>query len=240
MPADAASCPLRCQNPQHPLSILRRPLLVETACPHRRWRAFPNVAPWEARGLLVWAPAPAGSDPGTLPHLPQRMECGDLEDFLAIARASEGMTTFFNSLHGGASANHLHFQSVACERPLAVEIAARRAHGRYTLLANYPAGGVVFPLDAAAETLWAPLERIQAAGYPFNLIALPAGIFLFVRSPEQEILAEFPGRAFGAINFAGVFITSDAAERARVNEETIAAAYSRMTVGGELLLELLG
>ena len=237
-PAPSA-CPFRCQQPHDPLSILLRPSLLELACPHLRWRAFPNVAPWEPRGLLVWLPCAAETAAASLPHLPQCLAYPHLEDFLALARAGEGLATFFNSLHGGASAHHLHLQSVDCARRLAVESAARVTKGGYTFLANYPATGLVFPLDISAAALWQPIARAQAAGYPFNLIALSTGIYLFVRDPQREILEEFPGRAFGAINFAGVFITSDPEERQRVTDAAIAAAYSRLTLSDELLEKLL-
>ena len=240
IPADAAACPFGCQKPEHPLSIVNRPPLVEIPCPNHRWRAFPNVAPWEARGLLVWLPCPADGSAGILPHITQHLGYPDLEDFLTIARSSDGLATFFNSLHGGASANHLHFQGVYCDRRLAVESAPTIVDGRRTLLSCYPASGLVYPRDVPAAVLWEAVGRIQEAGYPFNLIALATGVFLFVRNPQHEILEAFPGRAFGAINLAGLFITSNAEERNRVTDETIASAYARLTVGGGLLLDLLG
>ncbi len=239
IPPEASACPLACQNPENPLSILHRPSLAEIPCPNRQWRAYPNVAPWEARGILIWLPCPPDGAPGTLPHEPQALERAGVEDFLAIAQSASGLATFFNSLHGGASANHLHFQGVACDRKLACEYAARRDAGRYTLLADYPAAGVVFPLDVAGGSVWEAVDRIQTAGYPFNLIALSSGIYLFVRNPATEILDQFPGRAFGAINFAGLFITSDPVERAKVNDKSIAAAYAKLTVSAEKLHGLL-
>ncbi len=238
--AESAACPLACQAPENPLSILRRSVLAEIPCPNRHWRAYPNVAPWEARGIMIWLPCPDDGTARTLPHVPQVLTDADLEDFLAIARSAGGMATFFNSLHGGASANHLHFQGVYCDRELAAESAERTTLGPYTLLANYPASGLVFPLEVTAAKLWETVARIQAAGYPFNLIALSTAVFLFVRNPQHEILEEFPGRAFGAINLAGLFITSDPEEREYVNDETIASAYAKLTIGGRLLAGLLG
>jgi hypothetical protein len=239
IPADAVSCPLACQDPGNPLSILRRAALVEMPCPSRHWRAYPNVAPWEARGILIWLPCPADAAASSLPHLPQVLGCPELEDFMAIARSASGIATFFNSLHGGASANHLHFQSVYRDHPMAAESAQTVSNGRYTFLANYPASGLVFPLDVPPATLWQPIRMIQEAGYPFNLIALSSALFLFVRDPRNEILDEFPGRAFGAINLAGLFITSNAEECKRISDRTIASAFGRLTVGGEELDALL-
>ena len=239
IPAEASACPLGCQDPDNPLSILRRPALVEIPCPNRQWRAYPNVAPWEARGILIWVPCPADGTVRTLPHVEQVLGPADLEDFLSIAGCGDGMATFFNSLHGGASANHLHFQGVYCDRMLAAEWADREERGRWTLLKNYPASGVVFPRNVPAGLLWEPIARIVGAGYAFNLIALSTGVFLFVRNPRHEILEDFPGRAFGAINLAGLFITSDPEERKRVTDETIASAYGRLTIGGDVLMGLL-
>jgi len=237
---EAAACPFGCQDADNPLSIRNRPSLAEVACPGLRWRAYPNVAPWEARGLLVWLPCQPDLDGGELPHLPQALEQSHLEDFLTVARSAEGMATFFNSLHGGASANHLHFQSVYCDRLLAAESADRAVRGSYTFLCNYPASGLVFPRDVPAQALWNPIEKIQSARYPLNLIGLSSGVYLFVRHPEHEILEEFPGRAFGAINLAGLFITSDAEERKRVTEQAIALAYGRLTIDRESLADLIG
>ena len=237
--AESGACPLACQDPDHPLSLLRRPALVQISCPHQPWRAYPNVAPWEARGLMIWVPCPPDAASRALPHVPQVLRYPDLEDFLAIVQAGAGMATFFNSLHGGASANHLHFQGVACDGRMAVEEADRVPEGRYTILAGYPASGVVFPLKAAAADLWGPIERFQEAGYPFNLIALARGIYLFARDPRHEVLEEFPGRAFGAINLAGLFITSDPEERKNVSDQTIAAAYTRLTLETKQLVALL-
>jgi hypothetical protein len=239
IPFDAATCPLACQNPDNPLSILRRPALAEIPCDNRHWRAYPNVAPWEARGILIWLPCPADGTLRTLPHLPQVRDQAGLEDFLAIARASSGIATFFNSLHGGASANHLHFQAVYCERRLAVESAHQESIDGWELLENYPAAGLAFALDSPSARVWEAIAKVQAAGYPFNLIALSTGVFLFVREPRNEILDEFPGRAFGAINFAGLFITSDPEERKHVNDQTIAAAYAKLTLDRTTLMEAL-
>ncbi len=233
------ACPLACQDPDNPLSILRRASLAEIPCPNGPWRAYPNVAPWEARGLAIWIPGPADPAVRTLPHTPQVLRQDSLEDFVAIARAAGGMTTFFNSLHGGASANHLHFQAVYYDQPLAVESANRRLQGRYTVLDGYPASGLFFPADVPPEELWKAVAALQAEEYPFNLIALASGIYLFARDPRHEVLEDFPGRAFGAINLAGLFITSDPEERQRVSDATIASAYRRLTMDTGALLELL-
>jgi hypothetical protein len=198
------------------------------------------VAPWEARGLCIWLPWRPGDSASPLPHQSQVLSPDALEDFLVIGAASDRTTTFFNSLHGGSSANHLHLQGVYCDRRLAVESAPKEAWGRWSFLGNYPATGVAFPVDAEPANVWHAIERVQSAGFPFNLIFLASGVFLFVRNPKNEVLEEFPGRAFGAINLAGVFITSDPEERKRVTEETIASAYRKLTVSNEELLEILG
>lgn len=237
LPEDAASCAFRCQDADSAHSMIRRDSLLQVTLAHFAWRALPNLAPWEHRGLLVWVPWVSGTGP--LPHIPQRMTFEALDDFLEIARASEGFSTFFNSLHGGASANHLHFQSAYYGQELAAENAPRVAHGCYTMLDRYPACGLVFPRDTPAAGLWDAVRKIQHAGYPFNLIALNRGIYLFVRRPEHEVVDEFPGRAFGAINFAGLFISSDPVEMSHVNEAALAAAYEKMTLDAGSLRRLL-
>jgi hypothetical protein len=236
LPADPAACRLECQNSKSPLSILNRRPLLEVSCVHRPWRAYPNVAPWEPRGVIIWLPLNAD---GTLPHLAQALTRDDIEDFLQISRGCKNMGTFFNSQHGGASANHLHFQSVFLGRKLAVELAGKKSAGGYSFLTDYPAAGLVFDLEVPVDILWSAIDKIQRTGYPFNLIALSSGIFLFARNSEHETLQEFPGRTFGAINFAGLFISTDAGELAKVDDKSIALAYKKMTIGGEALAKLL-
>lgn len=235
----ATDCKLECQNPDSALSILNRPPLLQASFSKQQWRAYPNVAPWEPRGIIIWVSCLIEGNNTSIPHSLQILTQETTEDFLDISNAAKGMTTFFNSLHGGASANHLHFQSVYYDHPLAVEIAGTMRMGKYQFLANYPTGGLYFPLNVSVEELWEPIKKIQDAGCPFNLIALPSGFFIFVRNIENETLSEFPGRTFGAINLAGLFITSNLAEYEKVNEESLNIGYKKLSLANEEILKFL-
>ncbi len=240
LPTSVTDCTLKCQEANNPLSVLNREFLVEVAVANKRWRAYPNVAPWEARGVAIWLVCVTEQNKVSLPHTTQALNFEDVEDFLEIAKACQGWITFFNSLHAGASANHLHFQSVYLDHKLAVESAPTVKMGEYNFLKDYPASGLVFPKNVSAEELWQAIKKIQNSSYPFNLIALASKIYLFVRNIQNEALPEFPGRVFSGINLAGLFISTDPEELKRVNEQVISTAYAKMTVGGEELGRLLG
>src|SRR5688572_16056302 len=86
LPSEAGTCAFRCQDPEDPISLLRREPLLQVPLPHSHWRALPNVAPWDPRGLLIWIPCLPGGGVTVLPHLPQFLTYGVLEDFLQIVR----------------------------------------------------------------------------------------------------------------------------------------------------------
>ena len=238
--AEAIACRLACQDRTNPLSILNREPVVHLKLSNSEWRAVPNVAPWERRGHLLWVPTKLPGEFMSLPHRPQMLNGSFVEDFLEIGLSDEKMITFFTSLHAGASANHIHFQSIYREAPLAAQFADRFTLGRYTVLKGYAASGLVFPREVQASILWQPIEKIQTAGYPFNMIMLANGIYVFVRKPEHEIVEEFPGRPLGAIEFAGHINTADQNDFARVTPEVIESAYAKSTLDYATLAKVLG
>lgn len=239
LPADPSLCRLACQDPKNPLSIARRDLVLQIALPNFEWRAFPNVAPWEPRGHIIWIPAQTKNGVTTLPHYPQILTRDFIEDFLMIVEASSNLLTFFTSLHAGASANHIHFQSVYYDHQLPVESAERKKMGRYAILEEYPANGLAFPRDVAVEDYWRVIDKVQKAGYPFNFVALATGIYFFIRHPEHEIVEEFPGRPLGAMEFTGHINTGEIIDLSRVTDAVVAAAFAKITLDSNTLYELL-
>lgn len=240
LPASAAECKLACQNPEHPLSVRKRDFLLQVSLPNSEWRAIPNVTPLEPRGHIIWVPVLTNGGFTTFPHQVQVLTREAIEDFLQIVPVAWNMPTFFTSLYSGATANHLHFQSVYNDHRLRVESAARTTMGKYIVLTGYPANAVVFPLDVAVDAFWGAIEKLQTANYPINFIALSSGIYLFVRNPEHVIVEEFPGRPLGALEFAGHIKTSDINDFTRVTEAIIASAYAKATIDVGALAGLLG
>ncbi|MBI2448543.1 hypothetical protein HYV44_03250 [Candidatus Microgenomates bacterium] len=227
---DADSCIFACQNQNVPHSVLRRTPLLQVELPGSKWFAFPNLTPWESRGLLLWVPVVPDGVTTTFPHRPQGLTRASIEDFLEISQSRKDLVTFFNSLHGGASVNHLHFQSVYSDHKMAVELAALVKWEKYTLVDGYFAPALFFALDSDIEKIWEPIEKIQQAGIPYDLIALSSGTYLFIRNINHEIVEEFPGRGLGGINFAGLIITADKKDFTRVTEQVIRSAFAKATI----------
>lgn len=239
IPENAEDCRLLCVDAGNPQSIVKRPVMLESKFSNFTWRLVPNLMPWDIRGLMMWVRSETIDGQIKIPHDPQALTKERLEDFLGIVKKSTGVATFYNSLHGGASANHFHFQAVYCQKPMAVEFAGVESLGKYGILKNYPCKALVFPLNISSGEIWGVIEKVQALNYPFNLIALKRGIYLFVRKPEAEVISEFPDRAFGAINFAGLFITASKEELESVTEEIVSKAYKKMTVEESVLKDLI-
>src|SRR5579884_727951 len=172
IPGEAERCRFYCQDPQQPLSILRRDPLAEVALKHHRWNAYASVTPFEKEGHFLWIPAVVDGARMTLPHFPQEFSREMLEDTLSLFRSSESMLFFFNSLHAGATVNHIHLQSVFHGARLAIEDAPTFPSKKSgcCLLRHDGAEGLVFERDENAGILFSALDRLQSDRLPFNLI----------------------------------------------------------------------
>ncbi|MEO0948717.1 MAG: hypothetical protein AAFY11_11355 [Cyanobacteria bacterium J06641_5] len=162
-----------------------------------------------------------------------------LADFLQLGIISPDMLFFFNSLHAGASVNHIHFQSVARTQMLPLEraIAASECicYGPASLLKDYPARTAIFPRDIGIEELFPYIDRLQRSEppTPFNLLSLGDWVGVLPRNLDNEILAEMSGGAMSAMEMAGKFITSNSANYdflVGADLKTLAALYAQASL----------
>ena len=119
------------------------------------WNAYHNLAPVDVLGHFLWVPAPIDH------HHEQKLDRRIIEDFFLLRSIDPNFVLFFNSLGGGASVDHLHFQAVYRRERLAIEKQ---------------------PALATAEQI---LE-LADAGVPFNLIASAESVYLIARHVEPD------------------------------------------------------
>ncbi len=236
--ADPARCHFACQNRDSPLSLLRRKPLLQVPLQHFTWHAYYNAAPIDPDGHFLWVPA-SGS---ALTHFPQRLSLAFLEDALSLFRRFSRTLLFFNSLHSGASVNHIHFQALSYQQPLPVESwpVEKGDRADYALLKGYPARLMVFTQETAAAAIFAWIDQFQQQGIPFNLMMVGSRIILIPRNIEHEIVSEFPGNAIAALGMCGKIITVDRTAYLKADRERIEKAFGKMVCSQNVLLTTRG
>ncbi len=221
-------CRFSCQDSRDPLSLLARDPLLQLPLTNFNWRAYYNAAPLDPDGHFLWIPTPLGSP--TLAHFPQILSLAFLEDALILFKQFRHTLLFFNSLHSGASVNHIHFQAIRYQQPLPVESWPLTEQAGYATLTGYPARVMVFAIDTSAHKVFEWIDRLQQRGIPFNLMLVGSRIVLIPRNIEHEIVSEFPGNGIAALGMCGKIITVDRSAYLEASKATIESAFAKMSL----------
>jgi hypothetical protein len=237
LPTAVIACPFGCQDPNRPLSLLPRRTIAQIPCQGLTWHAYANAAPFDPEGHFIWVPGLSSGVNSVLPHLEQRLTPPALTDFLFLSRTVANSLLFFNAPHAGATANHLHFQSVTHRGALAIEAATRRADAAVPIL-DYPAASLVFD-DAAASQLWPIVDHLQQAAIPFNLIGIGQRAYLIPRDSNHEVVDEFPGGVLASMELAGCAITGDRAVYDAMTGDAFCRALHKTTLPWAAVLDLI-
>jgi len=235
IPADASRCRFHCQDSTHPISLLRRDALLSVPLTHFTWRAYYNVAPLEKAGHFLWIPTTDGG--ATMPHLLQRLTPELIEDAVGLFNQFSESIFFFNSLHAGASVNHIHFQSIYHRYPLPVESVPLVAYKGYQLLNDYPAQAVVFDAKEQSAELISYVEKLQQADIPFNLAMLAERIVVTARNGDHSIVSEFPRDGLAALEMCGAIATVDQHAYDTVNATLIETAFKKMVIPASQVID---
>jgi len=235
--ADMTQCRFYCQDTDKPLSLLSREKLIQVQLSNFAWNAYYNALPIEKEGHFLWIPVSLEPSSPAIPHLPQLITREILEDALELFQNFSETTLFFNSLHAGASVNHLHFQAVYHKDTLPIEIANTIHFNGYDLLNDYPAQGIVFKTDDDAELIFNSINELYKSDIPFNLIMLEERIVVIPRNIDHEIVAEFPGGMLASMEMSGKLITVDALAYEQINARRIYQALSKATLAPQPIIK---
>lgn len=223
----ANDCRFFCQDDTHPLSLLVREPMLQLSLQHFTWKAYYNAAPIEPDGHFLWVPSQQAD---TLTHISQALSLPLLEDALALFKQFPGTLLFFNSLHSGASVNHIHFQAITYQQPLPVETWPIRKQKDYYLLDGYVAPLIVFEQPTTAGEVFTWIDRFQQRNIPFNLMLIKQRVILVPRDIKHEIISEFPGNGLAALGMCGRIITVDRNAYLWTNKESIESAFRKMVL----------
>ena len=158
-------------------AFLRRELLWKGELAGRPGCLYYNKFPFvDLHGL--WVPEPEAERPqlltaGDHAHVWQLVE--------TLGQTLPGAGAGYNAYGGGASVNHLHFQTFVRPEPLPVEDASWRHNGG---TGHYPAACEVHvDIDAA----WAAIADQHAANHPYNLLYRPGRMYLLPRAFQGTV-----------------------------------------------------
>lgn len=220
-------CRFACQDATRPLSLLAREPLVQKTFAHFTWNAYYNAAPIEPDGHFLWVPTRSKD---TLTHLTQTLSQPILEDAFQLFKQLSQSLLFFNSLHSGASVNHIHFQSIVSHRPLPAETFPLAPTADYAVPKDYPAHLKVFEPDASASQIFSHIERLQTQAIPFNLMMTSRFTILVPRNIDREVVSEFPGNGLAGLGMCGRLIVIDRTAYQTANATTIHSAFKKMSL----------
>lgn len=238
-PADVSECLFACQDRSKALSILRRSLSLITTLRHCQWAALHNALPLDKNGHFLWIPTTTKDGTTEFPHWTQTLSPQLLEDFLILASSSTNAIVLFNSLHAGASVNHIHFHSVYCGSQTAIERAATVPIGGRLLLTGYPATALAYPPCAGAETIWKDVAKLQDREVPLNLIHVNSHTYLIPRNIDHEVVEEFPGGILAGMELSGRVFTTEESYYESAAWTTLSAALQKSTLPVDDVLRIL-
>lgn len=266
IPGAVDQCRFHCQDPSHALSLLNREPLASVRLSSGTWNAYYNALPLEPRGHFLWVPARTNrgqeepietgvestggsrtgiveqvvdpSAPIALPHFPQQLTTGWVDDLLELSAYYADQIVLFNSLHAGASVNHIHFQSLVQRERMVVEASPVTTYRGWQVLDDYLANAFVFsPQDRM--TVGDCVARLQELDVPFNLVCFPKRLVVFPRNASQAIVREFPGDALAGLDFSGRCFIADPVSYEAADANRVVSAFRR-TVLSLPQLESLG
>lgn len=229
-------CRFYCQDRTQPLSLLNRDPLLQVKLCYFTWNAYYNAAPLDKEGHFLWVPTNLNAK--TLSHMFQRLSPELLSDAIELFSQLDHTILFFNSLHAGASVNHIHFQAVCHQKNFPVEEISTVPYKGYDFLDKFPAQSLVFTPMMSINKIFDCIDRLQSDGIPFNLVMLGKRILLTIRDIEHEIVSEFPGDGFAALEMCGSINTVDAQAYDAAHIGMLETAYKKMVIPAKQIIDL--
>ncbi len=233
---DPHQCRFYCQDRTKSLSLLVRKPLLQVKLKHFCWKAYYNATPIEKHGHFLWIPSHLHC-PDDLPHFPQFLSLEFVEDAILLFNQLANTLVFFNSLHAGASVNHIHFQAIYHRQSLLIEKAPVISYKGFDLLESYLAEAFVFPKDVQPHRIFSCIQKLQTQGIPFNLMLIGSRIILIPRNIEHEVVSEFPGQVLAALGMCGKIVTVDREVYLKVDMNKIKRAFQKMVIPSKFLLD---
>lgn len=209
LPSFSGCCSFGCSSPTANGSVRQRKLVLTSRGDGVVFGVVQQLLPFDGQHLLVIVIEKDGTP---FPCSPQRLDLRFTQEFLAIAAnaCQAGYRVGFNGVGAGASVGCFHIQIQGAALP--IEDAPEQCIGDLWV-AQYPSRPLVFDWRVTSEELYARILALTNQGIPLNILATPARVYLFCRSPNGPA-----GVAFSECG--GRAICADARRYDSITEET--------------------
>lgn len=232
-------CVFGCDNMNKPQSLLIRTPSGQVVLKNGgRYNLYYNAFPIEEDGHFMYVPVKREGILETIPHVPQRLTKEVVEEFLDFSGQCTDTILFFNSIHAGASADHLHIQQVKYRRNLKDE--TRLRNGKFAIensdvieykgriiLKDYPINGIVFD-SSRRDRVFGDIERFQEEGVPFNWILIRSNCYLIPRDINFEKVLEF-NNIPASLEMTGKIVTEDKELFDTLTRSKLVSAFQKMS-----------
>lgn len=234
LPRHEKGCKFCYGNRKQHVSFRERKALSEVLLNNRIWKFYPNDFPIDKNGHFILMP-----DINDIAQRRQQMLITeDIQDMVSLMQNSENLLITYNSLHAGASINHIHFQCIHHEAQLCIEkletIFIKEAQGvNVSRLKNYSIQILVFKKTESpniAEVIFSFVDLLQHKKIPFNILLEKDKVYVIPRNKNAEVVKEFPNQVLGALDMGGRLIITDRTTYTRITNKKIENAFKEITL----------
>ncbi|MFC1709930.1 nucleoside monophosphate kinase, partial [Candidatus Omnitrophota bacterium] len=242
MPPHEEKCGFSCTDDSNPRSMLNREPVFEIKANGTIWRAYPKRVLMDKNGHLVLMPDITES----WNRRGQKTTFNYIKDVINIANRSRNISILFNSLHAGASINHIHFHLVYHGEVLAIEQADfdEKFHTdrvKISISNGYETQVIMLEgkdEDALSTTAFGFINRLNKRNIPHNIMVIKNRVYIMPRDIEHEVVEEFP-RAIGIRELCGKFVGFNKEMFDKITKERISLAFKKLSLSRGKVLRLI-
>ncbi len=233
LPDHNRECGFNCTNASIARSMLNRDPVFEFMVNGEMWKAYSKRIFADKRGHFVLIP-----DITKLRNKRgQLITETDMKAVIDISNRSKNISVLYNSLHAGASVNHIHFHLVYHRERFALEktrFGQRDKVGSVGIYSSIDYGLKVIMLDGkdieeVSTIAFNLINRLQQDSIPYNLMIVDGKIYIMPRNIKHEVVEEFP-RSVGIREFYGKFVGYTKEDFDYITEEKILSAFKKMSL----------
>lgn len=156
------------------------------------------------------------------PQFLHQQDCMKLDRMISEISRLDGLGLAYNSLGGGASVNHQHWQLFLSSRPYPIELSSWRHNG----------GNHSYPLAVSCfesfSQCWDKIDELQSINKAFNLLIRPGRVFLIERKNQGNYISPQWISGLAWSECAGHFTLADMERFNCLENETLLATLAKL------------
>jgi hypothetical protein len=242
LPDHSQRCGFSCMDASIETSMLNRKPVAVFKVNGELWQAYSKRIFADKRGHLVLIPDITNPEN----KRGQLITGKDIGAVISMSNESRNTVILYNSLHAGASVNHIHFHLVYHGERLPIEYENFEKTVTISDVNVYRStdyGIKVIMLEGqnkqeVSSVALGFISRLQDEGIPFNLLIANGKVYIMPRNIENEVVSEFP-RPIGIRELYGKFTAYNQTEIDELTKEKIASAFNKLSLTEEQIYNLI-